>query len=250
MRVGKLCRGYALLVGCVKPAVADVIHNSTRKQVYILQNNAQRPAQIGFLYLVDIYTVVPYLAVCNIVKTVYKVGNCGFACARSAHKCYFLSRLCVNINVMQHYFIGNIAEINIEQPHVTHKSGICHRAVVMGMTPCPNARALFALGYIAVFINICVYKGNVAVIRLGLFVHKLEYTLGTCHSHNYRVYLLRYLAYAHGKLSRHIKERHHHRHRNCLPRKGKVGRVCNNQNTADKGYKHIQNIAYVAHYRH
>ena len=151
---------------------------------------------------------------------------------------------------MKHYFIGDIAEINIKQPHIPHKAGICDRAVMMRMPPRPNACAFFAFGYIAVFVNICVYKRNIAVVRFGLFIHKLEYTLCARHSHNHRVYLLRNLAYAHGKLTRHVKERHHHRHRNRLTRKRKVGRVCNNQNTADKGYKHIQNIAYVAHYRH
>ena len=35
------------------------------------------------------------------------------------------------IDIMKHYFIGDIAEINIKQPHIPHKAGICDRAVMM-----------------------------------------------------------------------------------------------------------------------
>ena len=69
VRVGKLRRLDALLVRRVQLAVADVLHNRARKQVGILQHDAQRAAQIGLLDLVDVDAVVADLAVERILPS-------------------------------------------------------------------------------------------------------------------------------------------------------------------------------------
>ena len=47
----------------------------------ILQNYAESFSQCGLFDLGDIYAVIPYLTVLDIVEAVYKVGDGGLACA-------------------------------------------------------------------------------------------------------------------------------------------------------------------------
>ena len=58
------------------------------------------------------------------------------------------------------------------------------------MLPRPYAGALFGLSDGAVLGNVCVYKLNVAIVGLGLFIKQLKYTLRARHSHNHCVELL------------------------------------------------------------
>ena len=49
--------------------VADVVHDGSGEQVRLLEDDTERAAQVGFLYLVDIYSVVANLSVRYIVET-------------------------------------------------------------------------------------------------------------------------------------------------------------------------------------
>ena len=80
--VGELCRGDNFLVRGVEPAVADVLHDRIAEQISLLQNDAERAAEICLFDFIDIDSVVTYLAVLNIVKTVYQIGYRGLARAR------------------------------------------------------------------------------------------------------------------------------------------------------------------------
>ena len=76
-------------------AVAQVFHNGSRKQIDILQHHAERTAKVCFFYFIDVDTVIADFAVCNIIKTVYQVGDRSLTCTGSADKGNFLSGLCI-----------------------------------------------------------------------------------------------------------------------------------------------------------
>ena len=99
VRVGEFCRRDALFVRRVQPAVTDIVHDRARKQVGILQNDAERPTQILFIDLVDIDAVVADLAVLDVVETVDEVGDGRLARARGADEGDLLPRLGVQGNV-------------------------------------------------------------------------------------------------------------------------------------------------------
>ena len=90
--IGKLCCGDALLIGGIQSSVADILHHSPGEQMGVLQNNPQRPAQIGLSDLVDIDAVIADLAVCNVVKAVDEVGDGGLAGTGGAYKGNLLAR--------------------------------------------------------------------------------------------------------------------------------------------------------------
>ena len=91
MRARQLCRGNAFFVERVQPAVADVFHNCSGKQVGVLQDHAKTAAQIGLFNFVDVDSVVTDFAVRNVVKPVDQVGNRCLSRARGAHERDFLA---------------------------------------------------------------------------------------------------------------------------------------------------------------
>ncbi len=82
VRVCELCRRDDFFICRVKSAVADILHDSVAEQVGLLQNYAERTAQIGLADLVDIDSVVADLAVLNVVKAVDKIRDSRLARAR------------------------------------------------------------------------------------------------------------------------------------------------------------------------
>ena len=72
---------------------------------------------------------------------------------------------------------------------------------------------LFGLGNISVRVMHSVDESNITFVVLRLFIHEREDTRCACHTHDYRVDLLRYLVYISGKLLRHAEERHKNIHR-------------------------------------
>ena len=102
VRVGEFRRLNALFVRRVQFAVTDILHDSARKEVGILQHNAHGAAQICLFDLIDIDAVVTDLAVGNVVEAVQKVGDRSLTRARGADKGDLLPRLCVNADVVQY----------------------------------------------------------------------------------------------------------------------------------------------------
>ena len=89
-----------LLVGGIKPSVPDIFHDRSRKQVGILKHHGDIAAQVISGNIPDIHTVYGDLSFINVIKTVYQIGYCGFAGPCGAHKGNFLSRFCVQGNVL------------------------------------------------------------------------------------------------------------------------------------------------------
>ena len=95
MRICKLCRRNTFLVGGIELSVTDIIHHRSRKEINVLKHYAERTAKVALLYLVNVYSIVSYLTVVNIVETVDKVGYRRFTRSRSAYKGNLLTGSCV-----------------------------------------------------------------------------------------------------------------------------------------------------------
>ena len=84
----------------------------------------------------------------------------------------------------------------------------------------------------------------ISIVRLRLFIHKLEDTGGTGHRHDDRVHLLRHLGYRHNKCLCQLQEGSDNtdgdRRHTALDR----------QESSDKSDQHIQDVADVTHDRH
>ena len=205
----ELRRRDALLVGRLGVAVADVLHDSAREQVDILEHDAETAAQIGFLYLVDVYSVIAYLAVRYVIEAVYEVCYRGLARSGRADESHLLTRLCVERDIVKDFLFGCVAEIDMVENDLTLKLCISQSAVAVGMLPCPHSGVLLDFDYLAVLF-FRVYEGNISVVGLGLFVHKGEDSLGTREGVDNRVELVRHLGYRVYKVAREHEERGYH----------------------------------------
>ena len=99
--IGQLCGGNALLIGGIQAAVADVLHDRAGEQVGILQNDAQRAAQVVLFDLADVDAIIPDLAVCDIVEAVDQVGDGRFAGTGGADKGDLLARAAIEVDPVQ-----------------------------------------------------------------------------------------------------------------------------------------------------
>ena len=98
---------------------------------------------------------------------------------------------------MQHDLVLDIAEIDLVHRDFALERGISHAAGAVGMLPSPHTGMLVGLLDLAVRTGLCVYKGNVAVVHLGLLVDEREYALCARESHYDEIELLNDLVYRH-----------------------------------------------------
>ncbi len=70
MGIGQFGRSLHLLVSGVQFAIADILPHCAGEQVGVLEHNAQRAPEVRLFYLVDIDTVIAYLAIRNVVEAV------------------------------------------------------------------------------------------------------------------------------------------------------------------------------------
>ena len=212
MGIGKLCCFDALLIGRVKLSVAYVVHNGTCKQIHILKDYTERSSQIGFLYLVYVYSVISYLSVFDVVKAVDKVCYRCLSGSGRSDKSDLLPRLRPKGYIVKHGLAFFICKIHIEEPYISLELGICQSSVTVRMLPSPEARVLAALGQLPVFISLCIDQRNIAVIFFRLFIHKLKYSAGACKSHHNRRKLLGDVVDVARKLFADIEERNDYRY--------------------------------------
>ncbi len=173
VRVGELGRRDALLVGGVKPAVADVVHDGAGEQVRVLQHDAQGPAQVRLPDLVDVDPVVADLAVLDVVEAVDQVGDRGLARARCAHEGDLLAGHAVERDVVQDGLLGRVAKVHRVHLERALELGVGDGAVLpVRVTPGPDVGALVAGLNGAVGQLAGVDQLHVAVILLGLLVHE------------------------------------------------------------------------------
>ena len=76
----------------------------------ILQDNSQGPAKVIFFNLCDVDSIVADLAFLDIIKTVDQVGDRSLSGSCGTYKSKLLSRLCIQADIFQDYFIFIVAK--------------------------------------------------------------------------------------------------------------------------------------------
>ena len=89
-----------LPVGGIQSSVPDIFPDCAGKEMGVLKHHGDIAAQVISGNIPDIHTVYGDLSFINVIKTVYQIGYCGFAGPCGAHKGDFLSRFCVQGNVL------------------------------------------------------------------------------------------------------------------------------------------------------
>ena len=185
--VGQLCCDLDLLVGRIQTAIADVLAHGAGEQVGVLQDDAQRAAQIVLFDLVDVDAVIANLAVGDVVEAVNQVCDRGLARTGRADKGQFLTGLCKERDVVQDGLVGGVGKVHVEEAHVTGELGVGERTVLVGVLPRPNARALGGLDELAVLVILGIDQRDIAFVLLGLLIHERKDTGCTCQRHDDRV---------------------------------------------------------------
>ena len=142
VRVCKLRRRDAFLIGCIQLAVADVLHNGSREEIHILEHDAERVPEVRLFDVVDVDAVVADLAVGDVVEAVNEVCDRSFACAGRADEGELLTGLGVKGHVMKHRLIRHVAKVYVKEANVALEQTVFHRAVILPALPGPFARAL------------------------------------------------------------------------------------------------------------
>ena len=174
----------------------------------ILQHDAQRAAEVGFLDLVDVDAVVPDLAVLDVVEAVDKVGDSGLAGAGGADEGDLLARTAIEVDVVQDGLVRYIAEIDVRKGDVAFQLVVSGGAVVVGVLPGPDAGALVGLHEVVVLVVLGVDEGDIALIGLAGLIHHLEDALCTGQCHDDAVGLHGHLADGHIEALVQGQERH------------------------------------------
>ena len=212
--VRELRRGDALLVGGAQLAVSDILHHGAGEEVDVLQNHAERAAQVGLFDLIDIDAVVADLAVGDVVEAVDEVRDRRLACAGRADEGNFLARLRVERNVVQHDLVGHVAEIHPVELHTAGKLGVGYGSVAVRVLPRPEAGVLFGLDK-RIAAPFRVDERHIALVLLAFLVEQRKDTGGAGHCHDDRRDLLRHLTDRLHKAARELEEggdraeRHH-----------------------------------------
>ena len=194
----KLGSPYALFVSGIELAVADVLHDRSRKEVCILENDAQATSEVRLLDLVDVYLVEADLAVLDIIEAVDEVHDSCLACAGASYECKLLAWLCIHLDVMENHLLGVIAEVHAIEGNCTFELAVGYASIsLMRMLPGPGMGVFSGLSYCSVFGNICTNKFDIAVVFLRLLIHHFEDSLCTCTGHHDAGELLADLSHRH-----------------------------------------------------
>ena len=189
--MGQLGCVVYLFVGGVQFTITDILHDSSCKQVGILQYNAQRMTKVIFFDLIDINSVIADLTIRHIVETVDQVCDGGLSGSCGTNESQLLSRFRIQSQVMEHHMIRHIAKGHIIKLYLASQLSISNSAVcLMRVFPRPHTGTLFTLHNIAVCIFLCVHQGNISLIHFRLGIHHVEDTLGAGQSHDDGVKLL------------------------------------------------------------
>ena len=116
---GRLCGGDDLLVGCVQPSVADVLHDRAGEQVGVLEHHGDVLAQGIAPDAAYVHAVDGDAAGFDVVEAVQQVRDGGLARAGGADEGDLLARARVERDVLQNGLFRHVAEAHIIQHHVT-----------------------------------------------------------------------------------------------------------------------------------
>ena len=237
----------ALVIRGIEAAVADVLEDGVGEEMGLLQDQAERTAQVGLFDLIDVDAVVADLAVCDVIEAVDEVRDGGLAGTRGADEGDLLARFGIDRNVMENRLALFIGKVDIDHAHVTAQRRIGDAAVgSMGMAPGPTAGTLGSLGENTVLLS-GVDEGDIALVGFGFFINEGEDTGGACTGHDDGVELLGEVVHVAGKLLGHVQEGHQNGNAEGQAGNADILQAGKQEKTAGKCQDNIKKIADVGH---
>ena len=138
--MGKFGCCIDFLIGRIQLTVTDVVTNRSGKQVCILKNDTEGMAQVIFFDLCDIDAIITDLSILDIVETVDQVGDRCLSGSGRTYECKFLTRFCIEADVVEDGFVLIVAKSYIFETYITFQLCVRYRTVCgMRMFPCPHA---------------------------------------------------------------------------------------------------------------
>ncbi len=244
MGIGKLCRCNDFFVCGIQLSIADIVCNGAGKQMGILKNHTQRPAQIRLFDLVDVDAVVTDFSILNIVKPVDQVGDRRLPRAGGAHESHLFSRIGIHLDIVQHDFIIRIPKIHAVQHHVSLQLLVGNGSFcLMGMLPCPDPGPLFCFFQSAVRLLGHVNQCHITIVHFFRLIQQIKDPLRSCQCHNDGIKLLRYLRNRHVKTSGELQKR-------CQSAQCEPADAVNGKDGSHPQRQHIIDIPQIGHNRH
>ena len=111
--------GHNLMLACFWVSKADVVADRTCKQVGILKNHAQGAAKICLTNAFEGNSVVGDASFFNIVESSQKVCNGGFSRTSGTNQGHLLSRLCNQIDVVEHCLFCHVAKADVVKDNLS-----------------------------------------------------------------------------------------------------------------------------------
>jgi len=105
--------------------------------VGILQNHAQRTAQLGLVAFLHIDPVVGHLSLLNVIEPVQKVGNRRLSGAGRTDKRDLLAGLRIQVHIAEYIGPPVVGERDVVQPHIAAQRDPLGRSVRIRPFPCP-----------------------------------------------------------------------------------------------------------------
>ena len=189
MRIGQLGRRDDFLLARFRLAIADVIADRTGEQMRVLQHDAQRSAQVCLLDQLDVDAVISDRSFLDIIEAVDQIGDRRLAGAGRADERDLLTRIRIQLDVMQHDLVGHIAEGDVVEQHFSAQRHIFDLTVFPRMTPCPFAGVFRRLDDLTFFFAVTGQR-DFSFIFFDFFIHQRKDTLCAGHGHRHGIHLL------------------------------------------------------------
>ena len=181
----KFCSCVDFFICCIQFTISDIVTDRSGKKMCILQNDSQGMAQIIFFDLCNVDSIVTNLTFLNIVETIDQVGDRCLSCTGRTYKCKFLTRFCIQADVMKDGLILIISKGHVFKTYIPFQFCIGYGTICgMWMFPCPHAGSFFAFCNVAVLIFSCIDKRHISFILFWFFINQIKDTFcsGKCHN--------------------------------------------------------------------
>ena len=142
----------------------------------ILKNHSQRTAKVVFFYLIQRNPIVqnPSVFCRNIIKAGKQVYHRCLSASGRTDKCNFLTRFCVNADIMKNSFILPVAKRNVIKNNFAVQA---NKVIVCVVLPRPFAgirKRLNQFFFAVNFCLVCIHQKNSSVICFRQFVYRTE----------------------------------------------------------------------------
>ena len=106
MRIGGPCRTKYLLVRCIRFSIAYILHDRSRKQIYILLYNTNMISQTLQLDISHVHAVQTHASAAHIVKPGDQTAEGCFSRTGTSHKGHIFSCLYRQIHMAEHFLLA------------------------------------------------------------------------------------------------------------------------------------------------